>query len=113
MATSKLNLAQARVLISNDDGINEEAVLDFAVFLANLDNAVEISIYDLSGRLVRTIREQRSSSAGRYTIPWNGRDDDSELVPPGLYTVLVRVDASTYGANVSRKSLLSTVAVSY
>ena len=101
------------VVTPNDDGINEEAVLDFAVFLANLDNAVEISIYDLSGRLVRTIREQRSSSAGRYTIPWNGRDDDSELVPPGLYTVLVRVDASTYGANVSRKSLLSTVAVSY
>ena len=101
------------VVTPNDDGVNEEAMISFAVFLANLDNAVEVSIHDLGGRLVRTIREQRSSSAGNYAIPWNGRDDDDERVPPGLYTVLVTVNASTQGADVSRKSLLSTIAVSY
>ena len=101
------------VVTPNDDGVNDEAMIDFAVFLANLDNAVEVSVHDLGGRLVRTIREQRSSSAGRYAIPWNGRDDDDELVPPGLYTVLVTVNASTQGADISRKSLLSTIAVSY
>jgi len=101
------------VVTPNDDGVNEEAMIDFAVFLANLDNAVEVSIHDLSGHLVRTIRQQRASSAGRYAIPWNGRDDDGELVPPGVYTVLVTVDASTQGADVSGKSLLSTIAVTY
>ena len=43
----------------NDDGINDEVVFEFAVVLAQTSRAVEMEIYDLSGRLVRRLTEER------------------------------------------------------
>ena len=104
---------QPPVFTPNGDGFNDEVAFDFAVFLANLNDPVAVGIYDLSGRLIRTMGEQREVSAGRYRIAWDGFDDGGELVPPGLYSVLLTVDAVTGGSGVSRKSLLSTVGVAY
>ncbi len=104
---------QPSVFTPNGDGFNDEVAFDFAVFLANLNDPVTVGIYDLSGRLIRTLGEQREVSAGRYRIAWDGFDDGGQLVPPGLYSVLLTVDTVTDGSGVSRKSLLSTVGVAY
>ncbi len=45
-------------------------------------NAEAIRLYDVSGRLVRTLRLARG---GHDTEPWDGRDESGSLVPAGLY----------------------------
>jgi subtilisin family serine protease len=45
-------------------------------------NVADIRVYDLSGRLVRTLRIARG---GRDTERWDGRDESGRLVPAGVY----------------------------
>ena len=62
---------------------------------------VAIELYDLGGKLVRTLPSQ-SLDAGLYapvgsgegTLPgrWDGRSDSGELLPTGLYLYRVIVD---------------------
>lgn len=47
---------------------------------------VELSVYDLSGRHVRTLRKGRLE-AGTQNIAWDGRDDDGRATASGLYFV--------------------------
>ena len=42
----------------------------------------DLRLYDVSGRLVRTLRLARGV---RGTAPWDGRDESGRLVPAGLY----------------------------
>ena len=46
------------------------------------ENVADIRLYDVSGRLLRTLRLARG---GQGTEPWNGRDESGRLVPAGLY----------------------------
>jgi outer membrane protein assembly factor BamB len=50
------------------------------------DAKVQIAIYDLNGRAVRTFLPG-SRSAGVYTIRWDGRDDRGNVISSGVYIV--------------------------
>jgi len=54
---------------------------------------VEITVYNLSGQLVRTLfdGEQR---AGRYTVSWDGNNTFENRVASGVY--LVRMEAGRF-----------------
>ena len=52
-------------------------------------------------------------SAGRYKIPWDGLDDSGEVVPPGIYTVRLGLDAVTEGTGVKDTHATTTIAVAY
>ncbi|NLP04494.1 T9SS type A sorting domain-containing protein [Candidatus Fermentibacteria bacterium] len=52
---------------------------------------VTISIYDLQGRLVRTISEG-VQTPGSHETWWNASEDSGEPVPPGVY--FMRLDAA-------------------
>ena len=58
--------------------------------------AVELQLFDPSGRLVRAL-DAFPLSAGRHTISWDGRDDHGRAVGPGVffYRVATRTDAVT------------------
>jgi hypothetical protein len=45
---------------------------------------VEVAIYNLTGRLMRSYR-QGSQSAGSHSVYWDGRTADDLLAPSGLY----------------------------
>ena len=45
---------------------------------------IELAIYDLTGRRVRTLVRARQS-AGRHTITWDGRDTHGQVVASGIY----------------------------
>jgi hypothetical protein len=45
---------------------------------------VSLIIYDLQGREVRTLTHQRQLP-GSYSIPWNGKNNDGQLVASGSY----------------------------
>ncbi len=88
----------SRVFTPNHDGINDTALLEFAVLRVNVDREVGVDIYDLSGRLVRRLRETRSNANGLYRLEWDGMDQDNHLVPPGVYVVRYKVDADAGGS---------------
>jgi hypothetical protein len=45
---------------------------------------VKLSVYDLQGRLVRSLLEA-SPASGERSLVWNGRDDLGRPVPSGVY----------------------------
>ena len=101
------------VFTPNGDGANDEALLSFSVVLVDQSKRVSVSVYDLSGRLVRQLAERRDVSAGRYSIAWDGKDAAGKLVPPGVYAVRFHVDADDAGADLERQSVLHSIAVAY
>lgn len=47
-------------------------------------NSVQLSIFDVQGKHVATLVDQRVSG-GRHTVSWNGRDDTGKSLPSGTY----------------------------
>jgi len=48
------------------------------------DGPVKIEVYNVTGQLVRRLVET-DRQAGSYQVVWNGRNDDRQLVPSGIY----------------------------
>lgn len=51
---------------------------------ATAKSAVEISIYNIKGQLVKTINSSEVSK-GKTSLVWNGKTDDGRLVAQGIY----------------------------
>ena len=76
----------------NGDGINEEVMFSFDLFLLLDKIEVTLDIHDLSGRPVyRSV--PTTHTAGSVQVAWDGRDNDGNLVAPGIY--LYRLRASS------------------
>ena len=82
--------AEPRVLTPNGDGINDESAITYDI-TNSTELAVEVDIFDLSGRRVWT-RTGRHSS-GRFQTVWDGRDQNDQVVPPGNYIFAITLDA--------------------
>jgi hypothetical protein len=46
---------------------------------------IALRIYDVDGRMVRTLRDGRELPAGQHEVAWDGRDRDGRPVGPGIY----------------------------
>jgi hypothetical protein len=55
---------------------------------------VDLAIYDVHGRLVRTLVDYREHSAGTYAVDWDGTNNDGKNVASGVY--FSRMQAGTY-----------------
>jgi hypothetical protein len=108
-ARSTVNVRQVEPnpFTPNGDGINDAARWTFEVYLLTSAADISVTIYNLDGRLVRTV--ETPATAGELTIDWDGRDDEGNLVPPGLYLYRLYVDSDTD----QTKEQLGTVAVAY
>ena len=92
----------------NGDGINDEAIIYYSLLSLSTPRPVEVALYDLSGRRARVLFAGEEAN-GRYTDKvWDGRDDQGQLVPPGLYVARVFVSGDSGDAEQSR-----VVAVAY
>ncbi|TFG93874.1 MAG: T9SS type A sorting domain-containing protein, partial [Calditrichales bacterium] len=60
---------------------NPEATIRYAVPYAS---QITIEIFDILGRKVATVLDQKQSS-GWHTVQWNGRNDQHEAVTSGIY----------------------------
>jgi hypothetical protein len=49
------------------------------------NDAVEINVYDVSGRKIRKVASRVFSGGREHVVIWDGRDDAGEKVPNGLY----------------------------
>ena len=80
------------IFTPNGDGINDHAQFEFSVLKINIASPVLITISDMSGRVVRTLREVRSQANGLYQIDWDGLNEHDQLVAPGIYVARIGVD---------------------
>ena len=60
---------------------------------------VSLEIFDVTGRLVRTLR-QGSMDGSEVTVVWSGRDDAGNALPSGIYFVKVEAGGETSTARV-------------
>jgi hypothetical protein len=102
-----------RVFTPNGDRINDETVFAFKVVRLSDDSPVEVTIYDLSGRVVRRLVERRAVSTGEYAIGWDGKDASGGLVPPGIYYARLRLAVDKGGISTSKTEVLRMVSVAY
>ena len=60
----------------------------------SLDQAQNVTarIFNLSGRLKRTIEPEFSSQSGHQVMNWDGKDSNGNVVPSGLYIVTLEKD---------------------
>lgn len=54
------------------------------LFLPATEN-VSLAVFDLRGRVVRTLAERQPFGPGLHEIPWRGDDARGRAVPPGVY----------------------------
>ena len=71
-------------------GVSRRSQTDIS-FELTVPADVTIRVYNASGRLERLLADDVSMSPGRNTSPspWDGRDEDGDIVPSGLYIVVV------------------------
>ena len=86
--------ANPSLFTPNGDGVNDVALIHYDITNIARLSPVKILIYDLSGRLVRTLIDGEALS-GRFAQPWDGRDDSGATVPPGHYAYSVSLNAGT------------------
>lgn len=60
-----------------------------------------LAIYDVKGRLVRTLFADRAFGAGRHQETWNGRDDAGRTLPSGTYFCRLRTGDLTKSRKMS------------
>jgi len=72
--------------LRNNPLVSGQATVDFG--LAKADR-VEVKVFDVSGRLVRTLTD-RQFAAGRHQLTWDGADSEGKMVARGVYFTQVR-----------------------
>jgi hypothetical protein len=88
---AQVDIAPA-VFTPNGDNINDEVSVRYSLLSVSALRPVNISVYDLSGRLVRILHNAPTIS-GRYEdTSWNGRDQNDQLVVPGIYLVRISTE---------------------
>lgn len=91
----------------NGDQANDALKLDYILLKATSPVMVEVAVHDLSGAPVRRLYAERDLS-GPNNVEWDGRNQDGQLVPPGLY--LLRLSVQTDAGETTQ---VHTVAVAY
>ncbi len=72
--------------LRNNPLVTGRATVDFG--LAKADR-VEVKVFDVSGRLVRTLAD-RQFAPGKYSLTWDGVDNDGRQVARGVYFTQVK-----------------------
>ncbi|MDE2834738.1 MAG: FG-GAP-like repeat-containing protein [Bacteroidota bacterium] len=84
------NITYERIIVPSDyilggnypNPFNPTTNFDFTL---PLDKRISVRIYDVSGRLVRTLINGEYFAKGTHTVAWNGRNDAGAPVASGAY----------------------------
>jgi hypothetical protein len=72
--------------LRNNPLVSGQATVDFGLSKAD---RVEVKVFDVSGRLVRTLAD-RQFAAGRHSLTWDGVDNNGRSVARGVYFTQVK-----------------------
>ncbi|MXX37461.1 MAG: hypothetical protein F4Z85_05180 [Gemmatimonadetes bacterium] len=84
-------LVEPRAFSPNGDGVNDISRFSLNLLQVTENVPLRLEIFDLSGRLLR--QQEGLHESGRFSFSWNGRDDQQDLVAPGLYMYRIVVKA--------------------
>jgi hypothetical protein len=99
--TDALTMWPARTTFNHPNPFRLETTIHFELARGRSPGApVHVAIYDVSGRLVRTLLHGPLAS-GPHALTWDGRDDRRRLVPAGAYFYRL-----TAGASVTARRIL-------
>lgn len=76
----------------NKDGLYDNLSIQFSL---NTDALVSISIYNIEGKLIRTLIGSERFLKGVHNKIWDGCDEDGNYVPYGFYFVLIYAKSTT------------------
>jgi hypothetical protein len=100
--------------VANDDNVTPALTLDASnypnpfnpettiSFIVPKSGPASLEVYNIKGQIVRTLVND-VREAGKYTVIWNGKDNNGSSVASGLYFYRLTHD----GKNITRKMLLS------
>lgn len=91
----------------NGDGRNEEVNISFDALMLLAARPICARVCDLQGRTVRRL-SQTEGLAGHYQLRWDGRGDQGQLLPPGIYLILLEITGDATSQAIAR-----TVGLSY
>lgn len=80
-------LVSARLLPNHPNPFNPLTTIHYELLRPS---QVQLAIYDLSGRLVRTLVDGTTKAAGTHHTVWNGKDGSGRSVASGVYLVALR-----------------------
>lgn len=80
------------VFTPNGDNVNDIATIGYDILAVTRPTAVEVRVFDLSGRLVKPLYAGAELSGHYDHLAWDGRDANGNRVPPGLYLVSLSVN---------------------
>jgi len=67
----------------------------FNISIGHSAERMDIRIYDASGRLIRTFKEQQSDITNPSSVVWSGDDDSGKELPAGVYLYCVTTENQT------------------
>ena len=82
----------SRVVTPNGDGVNDALKFSFSIARLIQSDGVSVSIYDLSGALVKKLSADKADPRGQYDVLWFGENASGQLVPVGIYLARIEVD---------------------
>jgi calcineurin-like phosphoesterase family protein/type IX secretion system substrate protein len=82
-------------LLSYPNPFNPETTISFVI---PSDSNVELTIYDLRGRKVKSLLNKYLEN-GEYLQPWNGKNDYNQLVSSGIYFCHLKVNNKVQEVN--------------
>ena len=97
----------AGVFTPNGDGVNDALAISFDVLKVLDARPIKARIYDLRGRLVRTLRDA-AGVAGHYQLTWDGRRDAGAMARPGLYLFRLQIAGDS-----ATRTLVRSIGLSY
>ncbi|NUN68755.1 MAG: hypothetical protein HUU02_03490, partial [Bacteroidetes bacterium] len=86
------------------DQDGHEDFLSIGYSLPSRSNTIRIRIFDVSGRLIRTLAHQEPSAAAG-SILWDGRDDQGHRVRIGPYIILLEAMDNLGGSTATLKGV--------
>ena len=81
-----------RVFTPNGDGVNDLLQGRFVLLRILAERRLDIAFYDLAGAL-RGRAGSDLGRAGQWNFAWDGRDQQGQLVPPGIYLCRIKIAA--------------------
>jgi flagellar hook assembly protein FlgD len=59
-------------------------------FATSRPGPLQVGLYDVAGRLVRTVLDEQNAAAGLHDLTLDGRDDRGRTLASGLYFYRIR-----------------------
>lgn len=92
VGTPGISETQISLFSSNELNIFPNIIINESLIRYTIAKScfVKLSIYNSTGQLIKTLVNARMD-AGNYCISWNGIDENSKLMPSGVYFIKLKV----------------------